>query len=45
VRESPFDLEIWPAVSEAIDCRLFGDVESVAIGLIDVGESFDQMTA
>src|SRR6478672_7892824 len=41
--KSPLDLKIWPAVCETIDGRLFGDEESVAIGLIEVGEGFDQI--
>src|SRR5712691_3246483 len=43
VRERLSYFEIGPAISEPIDGCRFGYVEGVEIGLIDLGQSFDQI--
>lgn len=35
--------EVRPAIIKSLDCRPFGYKESVMVGLIDFGESLDQV--
>ena len=43
MRQSLFDLEIGPAIIEPLESDRLGDIEGVTIGLIDLGEGFDQI--
>lgn len=43
MRKSLLHLEVGPAILETIECGAFGDEESVLVGLIYPGESFDEI--
>jgi len=43
VGQRSFYFEVRPTVGEAIDGRLFGNVESIRIDLVDFGEGLDQV--
>ena len=43
VRQCLLDGEVRPAIIKSLDCRPFGYKESVMVGLIDSGQSLDQV--
>ena len=43
VRQSQANGKIRPAIIEAVDCVVFGDVQSVAVDRIDLGQRLDQV--
>ena len=43
MRQGSFYFEIRPTVGETIDGRLFSNVESIRIRLVDFGEGLDQV--